>query len=89
MEMTPSNTYSRIFKAFAILKSKLITEKLSDEKLNQITGRLDMLYQENQTQREALKKNIEDYNRQYNLFKREYHSIEKQLQKLSSSEKRG
>lgn len=54
--MTPSNTYSRIFKAFAILKSKLITEKLSDEKLNQITGRLDMLYQENQTQREALKK---------------------------------
>lgn len=83
--MISNNTYRRIFKAVAILKTKLIAQKLSDEKLNQITGRLDMLYQENQKLREALKQNIEDYNRQYNQFKKEYHSIEKQLQKPSSA----
>lgn len=83
MEMISNNTYRRIFKAVAILKIKLIAQKLSGEKLDQITGRLEMLYQENQKLREALKQNIEDYNRQYNQFKREYHSIEKQLQKPS------
>lgn len=85
--MISNNTYRRVFRAVAMLKGKLIAQKLSDEKLNQIAGRLDTLYQENQKLREALKKNIEDYNRQYNLFKREYHAIEKQLQKLPSSQK--
>jgi uncharacterized protein YlxW (UPF0749 family) len=89
MEMISNNTYQRIFRAVAMLKSKLIAQKLSDEKLNQIAGRLDMLYQENQKLREALKQNIEDYNRQYNQFKREYHSIEKQLEKSSSVDPTG
>jgi hypothetical protein len=85
MEMISDNTYRRVSRAIASLKNRLMAQKLSDEKLVQISGRLELLYQQNQKLKEAMKQNIEDYNRQYNLLKKEYHSIEKQLQNTSSA----
>lgn len=81
MEMISDSTYRRIFKAIAMIKSRLAAQKLSDERLVQIAARLEFLYNQNQKLREALKQNMEDYSRHYDLLKKECHSIEKQLQK--------